>query len=342
MRPENEDRTERNATTKKKPGKHATLATPAVRHLIKSMDLRIEQIDGTGRDGRVLKEDVLRHSNRQKPEEPSSSSSSSMPWDVSRTATTAKETSIPPSMDEHRPSSETVQLTPVQHQMFKTMTNSLTIPHFLYTDTVDFTALSAFRSRLNSSLLHQRKSTTTPPQGQEEAPHQTTKFSPLPFIVKAVSLALHRYPLLNAHLNLCETSESQSQSQSQPPSPSPPINNGSSTSKKPTITYNANHNIGIAMDSPTGLVVPVIRAANTLSISTIASEIARLSHLAPHRKPVSRRLCKSNFHSKQHRLNRRITSRADRRAAASSYFRNRTCARRTRLPPSSKSTFEER
>ncbi|KAI5011952.1 hypothetical protein ZWY2020_024086 [Hordeum vulgare] len=40
---------------------HGSLSTPAVRHLVKQYGLNIDDIQGTGRDGRVLKEDVLNY-----------------------------------------------------------------------------------------------------------------------------------------------------------------------------------------------------------------------------------------------------------------------------------------
>jgi 2-oxoisovalerate dehydrogenase E2 component (dihydrolipoyl transacylase) len=49
------------STTQRQPGKHASLATPAVRHMVKEHKLKIEDIEGTGREGRVLKDDEQRH-----------------------------------------------------------------------------------------------------------------------------------------------------------------------------------------------------------------------------------------------------------------------------------------
>ena len=57
------------------------------------------------------------------------------------------------------------------------------------------------------------------------------KFTYMPLILKAVSLALGSYPILNSNVN----------------------------SECTTITYWADHNIGIAMDTPKGLVVPNIK-----------------------------------------------------------------------------------
>lgn len=57
------------------------------------------------------------------------------------------------------------------------------------------------------------------------------KFSYMPLILKALSLALLEYPMLNAHVDQECT----------------------------TITYKADHNIGIAMDTPDGLIVPNVK-----------------------------------------------------------------------------------
>jgi 2-oxoisovalerate dehydrogenase E2 component (dihydrolipoyl transacylase) len=46
------------ATNYKPKGKHASLATPAVRHLTKELKINLADIQGTGREGRVMKEDV--------------------------------------------------------------------------------------------------------------------------------------------------------------------------------------------------------------------------------------------------------------------------------------------
>ncbi|KAL1607728.1 hypothetical protein SLS60_002664 [Paraconiothyrium brasiliense] len=201
---------------RKPPGKHASLATPAVRHMVKAANLNIEDIEGTGKDGRVLKEDVQRHTQSAK----------------------ARTTSVPSAAAAQQLEDRTQPLTPIQTAMFKKMAQSLSVPHFLYTDGVDFTALNAIRKKYNASREKSQRLTT------------------FPFIVKALSLALQQYPLLNAHLD----------TQTNP--------------DKPQLIYKGAHNIGIAVDSPTGLLVPVIRNVQSLSIEEIAAEIARLSVLA--------------------------------------------------------------
>ncbi|KAL9535612.1 Lipoamide acyltransferase component of branched-chain alpha-keto acid dehydrogenase complex [Sphaerulina musiva] len=193
-------------------GMHGSLATPAVRHLIKEHKLAIEDIEGSGRDGRVLKEDVQRHVSQGDSMSPASST-------ASPTATT-KDRQVP--------------LTAVQNQMYKAMTRSLHIPHFLYSTAADMTAITMLRNKLNASA----------------EPGQ--KITHLAFIMKAVSLAFARHPILNATLN-------------------------TKTDSKPELTYKGSHNFGIAIDTPKGLLVPVMRDVQLLSISEIALKMRELS-----------------------------------------------------------------
>lgn len=129
--------------------------------------------------------------------------------------------------------------------MFKTMTRSLSIPHFIYADELDFTALSRLRTQLNNTLPTMKDdSKATPPP----------KLSYLPFIIKSLSLALSSFPLLNARV--------------------------STSSSKPSLIFRSSHNIGVAMDTPQGLIVPNIKHVQGRSILDIAAEIARLRALA--------------------------------------------------------------
>jgi 2-oxoisovalerate dehydrogenase E2 component (dihydrolipoyl transacylase) len=218
-------------------GKCAALATPAVRHLCKELNVNLADVDGTGRDGRVTKEDIQKFvSRRDAPAAPASSAPSPLP--------------SPPSSS--GPQTETpVQLSHIQQQMFKAMTRSLNIPHFLYTDEVDFSSLVELRGRLNKVLAHAPTAALT-----AESQQQPTKLSYLPFIIKAVSMALYQYPILNARVDV------------------------DSNPAKPCLVHRSQHNIGIAMDTPQGLVVPVIKDVGSRNILSIAQELVRLQGLA--------------------------------------------------------------
>jgi len=194
-----------------------------VRGLLKELNVKIEDVLGTGKDGRVTKDDVHQYATNRhsspRAKEPFPSHTPSVP-------SSQKETII--------------NLTPIQSAMFKTMTRSLSIPHFLYADEVDLTTLDRLRARVKTH------SDTSP------------KLSYLPFIIKAVSIALEDYPLLNARVE-------------QNP------NNGNSS---PRLILRENHNIGIAMDTPQGLLVPNIKDVAHLSIREIAAQLRHLQNLA--------------------------------------------------------------
>lgn len=197
----------------------SSLATPAVRHLTKELDVDISQVPGTGKDGRVLKEDVHRFV-AQRTQQPEAETQA--PTSTPRSSTSKKDEKLP--------------LTPVQSQMFKLMTKSLNIPHFLYTCSADMSAVTNTRKKLNASK-------------------SAEKLTHFPFIIKATSLALQQHPLLNSALD-------------------------TSDPKKLSLTYRGSHNFGVAMDTPSGLLVPVIRDVQDLSIAEIAQQLRTLSEKA--------------------------------------------------------------
>ena len=89
------------------------------------------------------------------------------------------------------------------------------MPQFGYSDEVDMTELVQLCSVIRDRLM------------EGEIP----SLFYMPVIIKALSLALHHYPILNAVVNAEYT----------------------------TVTEKADHNIGIVMDTADGLVVPTIK-----------------------------------------------------------------------------------
>ncbi len=75
------------------------------------------------------------------------------------------------------------------------------------------------------------------------------KLTSLPFAIKAVALALRQHPIINATID----------------------------EQKEEIVYKQYVNVGIAVDTPRGLVVPVIRNADQLGILQIARELTLMS-----------------------------------------------------------------
>jgi 2-oxoisovalerate dehydrogenase E2 component (dihydrolipoyl transacylase) len=77
------------------------------------------------------------------------------------------------------------------------------------------------------------------------------KITYMPFFIKATSLALTKYPIMNSTINV----------------------------EQMTVTYHTSHNIGVAVDTNKGLVVPVIPNCQKKSIIDIAIELNRLLSL---------------------------------------------------------------
>jgi len=133
------------------------------------------------------------------------------------------------------------------------MTNSLAIPHFLYADEVDFSNLSELRARLNKGLA-------------KSPVNEISRISYMPFVIKAVSLSIQRYPILNARVDV------------------------DPESGRPVLVMRSQHNIGVAIDTPSGLMVPVVKNVANLDIVSIAAELNRLQALAAEGKLSSKDL----------------------------------------------------
>ncbi|KAL3904244.1 MAG: hypothetical protein SGILL_010144 [Bacillariaceae sp.] len=83
---------------------------------------------------------------------------------------------------------------------------------------------------------------------QREELDASERLSFLPLVIKAASKALERYPLLNASFD-AQANE---------------------------ITMWRDHNIGVAMDTPRGLIVPVLKHCQDKSIPQLTQELMRL------------------------------------------------------------------
>lgn len=132
----------------------------------------------------------------------------------------------------------------IQKAMFKSMTQSLNIPQLGYKDDIEIDAATKYRAALNKHI------------SSHPSMYPFAKMTYLPIFVKCLSIALTHYPLMNAKLVGDE--------------------NDISSIK---INYRSSHNIGIAMDTPQGLIVPNIKNVQEKTIFEIASEIHRLSEL---------------------------------------------------------------
>ncbi|KAG2208456.1 hypothetical protein INT47_010152 [Mucor saturninus] len=197
----------------------SVLATPAVRALAREKGIELSELVGTGRDGRILKEDVLLYGTVDAQVEPN--------------------ITIASNSEGH---SESLGM--IQKAMFKSMTQSLNIPQLGYKDDIEIDATTKYRQALNKHIAAHPNL------------YPFTKMTYLPIFVKCLSVALGHYPIMNAKL----VGDQQDVSSVK-------------------INYRPSHNIGIAMDTPQGLIVPNIKNVQDKTIFEIASEIHRLSEL---------------------------------------------------------------
>ena len=187
------------------------LTTPAVRKMAREHSLDLATIPGTGKQGRVLKEDVLAYLNQK----------------VHKQTPTAQLNSIE---DRREP------IKGVRKIMAERMADSMaTIPHFTFIDEFDITELMALRA----DLVKTHDS-------------ENLKITLMPLFIKALSLALNQFPIINSRAN----------------------------SEFTELTYLASHNIGMAVDGKTGLLVPNIKNVQQLGLLDVAREVNRLTEAA--------------------------------------------------------------
>ncbi|KAG9273752.1 lipoamide acyltransferase component of branched-chain alpha-keto acid dehydrogenase complex, mitochondrial [Astyanax mexicanus] len=215
---------------------HKTQATPAVRRLAMENNIKLSEVVGTGKDGRILKEDILNFLAKQ--------TGAILPYDEVKqpvpavTPAAEKKPVLSPPRAVQRPvftgKDRTEPLNGFQKAMVKTMTAALKIPHLGLCEEVDLTQLVRLRSELKAL-----------------AESRGVKLSYMPFFIKAASLGLLQFPVLNASVDEgCQN-----------------------------ITYKASHNIGLAMDTPQGLLVPSVKGVQDLSVFDVAVELNRLQAL---------------------------------------------------------------
>ena len=193
------------------------LASPAVRRLAREMNIDIASISGSGKKGRVLKQDVQNH---LQPGKASDANTNAINMRNSHAVSGGKR--VEP-------------IRGIKAAMAKQMTQSVfTIPHFSVSEEINMDQLISLRTQLKTDFEK-----------------QDVKLSFMPFFIKAMSLALKAFPIINSQVN-DDCSE---------------------------ITYFDDHNIGMAVDSKIGLMVPNIKAVQNLTLFEVAQEVNRLISL---------------------------------------------------------------
>jgi len=217
--------------TSSQPDARRPLATPAVRKLARDLGVELGSVQGSGRDGRVVAEDVERaaHGVSASAAQAERSRADTNAGTAATDATTAERPNQPVA-------GTRVPLRGLRRRIAQTMAQSWSsIPHITGFDEFNVAALVATRQRL-----------------QPIAEARGLRLTYLPFVIKAVTIALHANPMLNASLD--EAAEE--------------------------IVLHRAINIGIATATPDGLIVPVLQDAASLTLLEIQESIDRLTERA--------------------------------------------------------------
>jgi len=187
------------------------IASPAVRRVARELDVNIGEVTGSGKKGRVYKEDVV----------------------------SFEQGGASVSVQSQVPTTRTEPIRGIKAVMAKAMVNSVsTIPHFTYCEEIDMTELISLRKELKET------------SAVKDLAKQDIKVTMMPFFMKAMSLALKEFPVINTQVNEDCTE----------------------------LTYFNDHNIGMAVDSKVGLLVPNVKQVQNKSILELATDITRLTN----------------------------------------------------------------
>ena len=209
-------------------------ATPVIRRLAREFGVNLDKVKGTGRKGRILKEDVQAYVKAAVKALESGSSATTgaangaglglLPW---------------PKVDFSKFGEiEEVELSRINKISGANLhRNWVMIPHVTHFDKADITELEAFRKEQNALAEKQKLG---------------VKITPVVFIMKAVAKALEAYPRFNSSI----------------------------TEDAQRLILKKYINIGVAVDTPNGLVVPVFKDVNKKGIIELSRELAEVSKKA--------------------------------------------------------------
>ena len=212
-------------------------ATPVIRRLAREFGVNLDKVKGTGRKGRIVKEDIEAYvKTAVKAYESGATAQAAgngvangsgldlLPW---------------PKVDFSKFGEiEEVELSRINKISGANLhRNWVMIPHVTHFDKADITDLEAFRKEQNALAEKQKLG---------------VKITPVVFIMKAVAKALEAYPRFNSSI----------------------------TEDAQRLILKKYINIGVAVDTPNGLVVPVFKNVNKKGIIELSRELMEVSKKA--------------------------------------------------------------
>ena len=214
-------------------------ATPVIRRLAREFGVNLDKVKGTGRKGRIVKEDIQAYV-KTAVKAFETGTVSSVAAAGNGVANGAGLGLLPwPKVDFSKFGEvEEVELSRINKISGANLhRNWVMIPHVTHFDRTDITDLEAFRKEQNKIVEKQKLD---------------VKITPVVFIMKAVAKALEAFPRFNSSIS----------------------EDGQKLTLKKYI------NIGVAVDTPNGLVVPVFKNVNKKGIIELSRELMEISKKA--------------------------------------------------------------
>ncbi len=191
------------------------IASPAVRRRAWDLGIELQFVAGTGMAGRITQQDLDAY--------------------VAR-AGQAASTAQADQRYAQRSAEESIPVIGLRRKIAQKMQEAKRrIPHFTYVEEIDVTELEALRTRLNAKYGKERGRLTL-----------------LPFLVRAVVLAVREFPQVNARYD----------------------------DDAAVVTHDEAVHLGVATQTEGGLMVPVMRHAETRDLWACAAELLRVSEAA--------------------------------------------------------------
>lgn len=212
-------------------------ATPVIRRLAREFGVNLDKVKGTGRKGRIVKEDIEAYVKTAVKAYESGATAQAAGNGVANGAGLGL---LPwPKVDFSKFGEvEEVELSRINKISGANLhRNWVMIPHVTHFDKADITDLEAFRKEQNALAEKQKLG---------------VKITPVVFIMKAVAKALEAYPRFNSSI----------------------------TEDAQRLILKKYINIGVAVDTPNGLVVPVFKNVNKKGIIELSRELMEVSKKA--------------------------------------------------------------
>ena len=212
-------------------------ATPVIRRLAREFGVNLDKVKGTGRKGRIVKEDIESYVKTAVKAYESGATAQAAGNGVANGAGLGL---LPwPKVDFSKFGEiEEVELSRINKISGANLhRNWVMIPHVTHFDKADITDLEAFRKEQNALAEKQKLG---------------VKITPVVFIMKAVAKALEAYPRFNSSI----------------------------TEDAQRLILKKYINIGVAVDTPNGLVVPVFKNVNKKGIIELSRELMEVSKKA--------------------------------------------------------------